>query len=181
MFASTSNICTTRYGLYRPLTGPLYQYCISSLDLLLLMMRVEKERCALMSVRGYLNVFHFKPTGLYVATLSVATKDLPSSPRCTPYDFSRDASSALLQLVNRWLNSTYSRSPAFRYGRKNTNPGDKNRTHDFRTSRCTGYLLEHSGDEGLYVCMYVWSELITKYGSTWYGCQSCSGSAEQGK
>ena len=23
----------------------------------------------------------------------------------------------------------------------------KNRTHDFRTSRCTGYLLDHSGDE----------------------------------
>ena len=25
----------------------------------------------------------------------------------------------------------------------------KNRTHDFRTSRCAGYLLDHSGDEGL--------------------------------
>ena len=24
----------------------------------------------------------------------------------------------------------------------------KNRTHDFRTSRCAGYLLNHSGDEG---------------------------------
>ena len=24
----------------------------------------------------------------------------------------------------------------------------KNRTHDFRTSRCAGYLLDHSGDEG---------------------------------
>ena len=23
----------------------------------------------------------------------------------------------------------------------------KNRTHDFRTSRCTAYLLDHSGDE----------------------------------
>ena len=36
--------------------------------------------------------------------------------------FYRDASSALLQLVNQWLNFTYSRSHAFRYGRKNTNP-----------------------------------------------------------
>ena len=36
--------------------------------------------------------------------------------------FYRDASSALLQLVNRWLNFTYSRSHAFRYERKNTNP-----------------------------------------------------------
>ena len=36
--------------------------------------------------------------------------------------FYRDASSALLQLVNQWLNFTYSRSQAFRYERKNTNP-----------------------------------------------------------
>ena len=56
--------------------------------------------------------------------------------------FYRDASSALLQLVNRWLNFTYSRSHAFRYERKNTNP-----TYDFRTSRCAAYLLDHSGDE----------------------------------
>ena len=36
--------------------------------------------------------------------------------------FYRDASSAILQLVNQWLNFTYSRSHAFRYyGRKNTN------------------------------------------------------------
>ena len=62
--------------------------------------------------------------------------------------FYRDASSALLQLVNQWLNFTYSRSHAFRYERKNTNPTfGKNRTHDFRTSRCAAYLLDHSGDE----------------------------------
>ena len=36
--------------------------------------------------------------------------------------FYRDASSALLQLVNQWLNFTYSRSHAFRYERKKTNP-----------------------------------------------------------
>ena len=35
--------------------------------------------------------------------------------------FYRDASSALLQLVNQWLNFTYSRSHAFRYEKKNTN------------------------------------------------------------
>ena len=28
----------------------------------------------------------------------------------------------------------------------------KNRTHDFRTSRCAGYLLDHSGDEGFTTC-----------------------------
>ena len=60
----------------------------------------------------------------------------------------RDASSALLQLFNQWLNFTYSRSHAFRYERKRTNPTyGKNRTHDFcTTSRCAGYLLDHSGD-----------------------------------
>ena len=36
--------------------------------------------------------------------------------------FYRDASSALLQLVSQRLNVTYSRSHAFRYERKNTNP-----------------------------------------------------------
>ena len=35
--------------------------------------------------------------------------------------FYRDASSALLQLVNQWLNFPYSRSHAFPYERKNTN------------------------------------------------------------
>ena len=33
----------------------------------------------------------------------------------------------------------------------------------------------------MYVCMYVWSSRIAEYGSTGYGCQSCSWSAEQGK
>ena len=65
--------------------------------------------------------------------------------------FYRDASSALLQLVNQWLNFTYSRSHAFRYERKNTKSYfGKNRTHDFRTSRCAAYLLDHSGDD----CQY---------------------------
>ena len=60
----------------------------------------------------------------------------------------RNASSALLQLVNQWLNFTYSRSHAFRYynGRKKKHKLwlDKNRTHDFCTSRCAGYLLDMS-------------------------------------
>ena len=44
---------------------------------------------------------------------------LPGSGLTISYD---DAISALLQLVNQWLNFTYSRSHAFRYERKNTNP-----------------------------------------------------------
>ena len=59
---------------------------------------------------------------LIITILPVVTKDLPISPRFTPYNFFyRDASSALLQLVNQWLNFTYSRFHAFRYERKNTN------------------------------------------------------------
>ena len=44
---------------------------------------------------------------LIITILPVVTKDLPISPRSTPYDFFyRDVSSALLQLVNQWLNFT---------------------------------------------------------------------------
>ena len=60
---------------------------------------------------------------LIITLLPVVTKDLPISAigsRLTV--FYRDASSALLQLVNQWLNFTYSRSHAFRYERQNTNP-----------------------------------------------------------
>ena len=59
---------------------------------------------------------------LIITILPVVTKDLPISPRFTLTIFYRDASSALLQLVNQWLNFIYSRSHAFRYERKNTNP-----------------------------------------------------------
>ena len=46
----------------------------------------------------------------------------PSLPGSRLTIFYHDASSALLQLVNQWLKSSYSRSHAFRYERKNTNP-----------------------------------------------------------
>ena len=50
-----------------------------------------------------------------VAILLVVTKDLPISPRFSPTNFYRDASSALLQLLNQWLNFIYPRSHVFRY------------------------------------------------------------------
>ena len=85
---------------------------------------------------------------LIVTILAAVTKDLPISPRSTPYNFYRDASSALLQLVNQWLNFTYSRSHAFRYEKKeHKSYFGKNRTHDFRTSRCADYLLDHSAGQ----------------------------------
>ena len=40
---------------------------------------------------------------LIITILPVVTKDLPISPRFTPYSFYRGASSAILQLVNQWL------------------------------------------------------------------------------
>ena len=58
---------------------------------------------------------------LIINILPVVTKDLPISPGSRLIIFYRDASSALLQLVNQWLNFTDSRSHAFRYERKNTN------------------------------------------------------------
>ena len=76
------------------------------------------------------------------------TKDLPSSPRSPPHEFlSRCKFSTLTNRQPMVMIEFYLRSHAFRNGRKNTNSGDKNRTHDFRTSRCTGYLLDHSGKE----------------------------------
>ena len=59
---------------------------------------------------------------LLITILPVVTLDLFMSPRFMPYDFYRDGSPAILQLVNQWLNFTHSRSHAFRYGKKNTNP-----------------------------------------------------------
>ena len=82
------------------------------------------------SVRGVF--FFFLISFFFNLTYSRRTSSLPSclwSQRIFPSlpgsrltIFYRDASSALLQLVNQWLNSIYSRSHAFRYERKNTNP-----------------------------------------------------------
>ena len=73
----------------------------------------------------------------------------PSLPGSRLTIFYRDASSALLQLVNQWLSFTYLPTfPRFPLRKKeHKSYFDKNRTHDFRTSRCAGYLLDHSGDE----------------------------------
>ena len=62
--------------------------------------------------------------------------------------FCRDASSALLQLVNQWFEFYLLTFPRFPLRKKEHNPYfGKNRTHDFRTSRCAAYLLDHLGDE----------------------------------
>ena len=62
--------------------------------------------------------------GLIIINLPVVTKDLPISPRFTPYKFYRDASSASNFTTRQAMVDFYllSRSHAFRCGRKNTNP-----------------------------------------------------------
>ena len=83
-----------------------------------------------------------KPMGLRVITvLPVVTKYLPVSSRCTTYDFlSRCKFSTL---TTRQPVDEHSRSHAFRYGRKIKNLGDKKRTHNIRTSRRAGYILDY--------------------------------------
>ena len=85
---------------------------------------------------------------LIITILPVVTKNLPIFPRFTPYKFlSRCKFSTLTtrQSMVEFYLLTFPRFPLqkkehkFYFG--------KNRTHDFRTSRCAGYLLDHSGDE----------------------------------
>ena len=87
---------------------------------------------------------------LIVTILPVVTKDLPISPRFTPYDFlSRYKFSTLTtrQPMVEFYLLTFPRFPLRKKEHKSY--FGESRTHDFRTSRCAGYLLEeHSGDEG---------------------------------
>ena len=85
---------------------------------------------------------------LIITILPVVTKDLPISPRFTPYNFlSRCKFSTLTTrqpMVEIYL-LTFPRFPLRK--KEHRSYFGKNRTHDFRTSRCAGYLLDHSGDE----------------------------------
>ena len=86
--------------------------------------------------------------------LPVVTKDLPISPRFTPYNFlSRCKSSTLTtrQPMVEFYLLTFPRFPLRKKEHKSY--FGKNRTHDFRTSRCAGYLLDHSGDELHFPCL----------------------------
>ena len=63
------------------------------------------------------------PMVLIITILPVVTKDVPISPWFTPCDFFISLQvQHSCQLVDQWLDFTYSRSHAFRYERKNTNP-----------------------------------------------------------
>ena len=72
------------------------------------------------------------------------------------------------QLVNQWLNLTYSRSHAFRYERKNTNPtlvGIELTTSALLAGVQITYYRP-LGRRGLHIFMYIWSSHIAEYGST---------------
>ena len=86
----------------------------------------------------------------------VVTRDLPISPRFTPTSFYRDAGSALLRLVNQWLNFSYSRPHAFRYGnqKKKFTPAES-QTHKFRLSGHKLFPLVHGGSPCYNILMVV--------------------------
>ena len=87
---------------------------------------------------------------LIITILPVVTKDLTISPRFTPYNFlSRCEFSTLTtrQPMVEFYLLTFPRFPLRKKEHKSY--FGKNRTHDFRTSRCAGYLLDHSGDEDM--------------------------------
>ena len=112
--------------------------------------------------RTLLHARHHPSTFLFFSfffnlTYSRWTSSLPSclwSLRIFPFlpgsrlTFSyRDASSALLQLVKPIVEFYLLTFPRFPLRKKEHKfYFGKNRTHDFRTSRCAGYLLDHSGD-----------------------------------
>ena len=84
---------------------------------------------------------------LIITILPVVTKDLPISPRFTPYNFLSRCKFSILttrQPMVEFYLLTFPRFPLRKKEHKSY--FGKNRTHDFRTSRCAAYLLDHSGD-----------------------------------
>ena len=83
---------------------------------------------------------------LIITILPVVTKDLPISPRFTPYNFlSRCKFSTLTtrQPMVAFYLLTFPRFPLQKKEHKSY--FGKNQIHDFRASRCADYLLDHSG------------------------------------
>ena len=85
---------------------------------------------------------------LIITILPVITKDLPISPRFTPYNvlIAMQVQHSYNSSTNGYL-LTFPRFPLRKKEHKSY--FGKDRTHDFRTSRCAAYLLliDHSGDE----------------------------------
>ena len=109
--------------------------------------------CVKSTSRPFLLFFlssHLQPMDLIITILPVVPKDLPISPRFTPYNFlSRCKFSTLTtrQPMVEFYLLTFPRFPLRKKEHKSY--FGKNRTHDFRTSRCAGCLLDHSGASSL--------------------------------
>ena len=98
---------------------------------------------------------------LIITILPVVAKDLPIPPRFTSYNFlSRCKFSTLTarQPMVEFYLLTFPRFPLRKKEHKSY--FGKNRTHDFRTSRCADYLLDNSGDCILYTWYYILLEYI---------------------
>ena len=83
---------------------------------------------------------------LIITILPVVTKDLPISPRFTPYNLLSRCKFSTLTTRQPMVEFYLLTFPRFPLRKKEHKPYfGKNRTHDFRTSRCGAYLLDHSG------------------------------------
>ena len=86
---------------------------------------------------------------LIITILPVVTKELPISPRFAPYDFLSRCKFSTLTTRQPKVEFYLLMFPRFPLRKKeHKSYFGKNRIRDFRTSRCAGYLLNHSGDEG---------------------------------
>ena len=82
---------------------------------------------------------------LIITILPVVTKDLPLSPRFTPYDFLSRCKFSTFTTRQSMVAFLLTHVPTLSVTKERTQILlGKNRTHDFRTSRCAGYLLDHS-------------------------------------
>ena len=83
---------------------------------------------------------------LIITILPVVTKDFPISPRFTPYVFlsrCKFSNRTTRQPMVEFYLLTFPYFPLRK--KEHESYFGKNRTHDLRTSRFAGYLLDHSG------------------------------------
>ena len=100
---------------------------------------------------------------LIITILPVITKDLPISLRFTPYDFLSRCKFSTLTTRQPMVEFYLLTFPRFPLRKKEHKPCfGKNRTHDFRTSRYAGYLLDNSGGKQ-------YANMLGEY-DTWVAC-----------
>ena len=81
---------------------------------------------------------------LIITILPVVTKDLPISPRFTPYDFLSRCKFSTLTTRQPMVEFYLLAFPRFSLRKKeHKSYFGKNRTHDFRTSRCSGVQVTY--------------------------------------